>query len=468
MSDLLKIKQDLRDALPKKGISFLLKSLKGLLPGGTPKYDILLTLEAEYRQLKLDTFAGVLSHENKILRESQLRKRLLDLISSLVAEDFDKETEHSALADKQKIRRGHVLYRIPQQMQLQEESRCLVRIAFDKAMIVEDLDLDEDIELRSEVRISDYMKVEIEDPSAEGVFAIRTTSEEVQFIDQDDFTEWHFYVKPLVPGEHSLELKVSVILRINGEDRIREKTLEESVVVINEAPKESPETTTFSELEESFLVGEEPAINTIDTTESLAIEPTILDIAKESIQPGSSPASLPPPAPAPEARAPQAKKSKTKLLRNLSMALALCLGVTFAFNLYNGGKDITYGGDGGDISNPNHEQQPTVVSIQNTWQVTKVELMQDGQAYNAIDYVPSFAEIIGAYYQFQNDGQMLITLPNGYTEYFPYFVADHLIQLGIEGYDKGEIDQLDNRNLVFTVPFTNETGTYYLRYSLVK
>ena len=139
--------------------------------------DILLTLEAEYRQLKLDTFARVISHEDKLLQEAQLRKRLLDLVSSLTDDDFDVETEHSILADKDKIRRGHVLYRIPQQMQIQEESRCLVRIAFDQAMIVEDLDLDEDIELRSEVRISDYMKVEIEDPSAEGVFAIRTTSE---------------------------------------------------------------------------------------------------------------------------------------------------------------------------------------------------------------------------------------------------------------------------------------------------
>ncbi len=254
MKDLNEIKQTLRNALPREGISFVIKSLKDLLPADSPKYDLLIALEADYRQLKLDSFEGILDKEEENRIAAQLRRRVLEFLQSLEAEDFDRRTRRSRLAPEQKIQRGHVLYRIPKQMQLGKETRCLVRIAFDKAMIVEDLDLDENTELRSQVRISDYMKVELTDPGSQEVFAIRSTSETVQFIDADDFTEWKFYVQPLQPGEHVLELKVTVMLRINGEDRVREKTLEESVVIVTEAPAEAEAKLPFRTFDEDIVL----------------------------------------------------------------------------------------------------------------------------------------------------------------------------------------------------------------------
>ena len=254
MQNLQQIKQELRDALPIKGLSFLIKSLKEFLPDHSPKYNILIGLEAEYRQLNLDSFANVLSRSEQELRHSQLRQRSLELLMSLEAEDFDPSIRHSRLTSGGKVRRGHVLYRIPKEMQLGEETRCLVRIAFDQEMLLENLQLDKHLELRSEVRISDYMKVEITDPAAEPVFVIRTTSEPVQFIDEDDFTEWRFYVKPLRPGEHTLELKVCIMLQINGEDRIRERTLEESVVIVAEKPVQQEEDFPFTKMEDNLVL----------------------------------------------------------------------------------------------------------------------------------------------------------------------------------------------------------------------
>jgi hypothetical protein len=471
MSDLSKIKQELREALPKKGISFLIKSLKGLLPAGTPKYDIVIALEAEHRQLKLDTFGGVLSQEDKNLRESQLRKRILELVSSLEEADFDTDTEHSILADKQKIRRGHVLYRIPQQMQLQEESRCLVRIAFDKAMIVEELDLDEDTELRSEVRISDYMKVEIEDPSADGVFAIRTTSEEVQFIDEDDFTEWHFYVKPLVPGEHSLEVKVSVILRINGEDRIREKTLEESVVVITEAPAKQDEDQAFSQLEEAFVVSDESATSIFDTRESAVFDAPMIPPMGAPVSEVFQPRNFPEPQAPPASAAPSRKsKSKGTLIRNISMVLVLVMGFTFAFNLFKSDQssNISEGDTTETLPHKSDNDLQYESLILGNWQVAAIDLMQEDTALNAIEYDPSFAAIMGASYLFQQDNFLLVTLTNGYAEYIAYDLEANTIQLAVDGYQPGKINQLDDRSLIFTLPFVNELGTFYLRYTLYK
>jgi len=154
-------------------------------------------------------------------------------------------------------------------------------------------------------------------------------------------------------------------------------------------------------------------------------------------------------------------------LRTISMLLALILSVMLSCT---SNQDETANGESDKEQTDSHsiDQADSFASIQNTWKVTKVEIVQDGQVYNAVDYVPQFAEIIGASYQFLNDGRVLITLLRGDTEYIPYLVASESIQLGIEGYGKGEINQLDHQYLVFTVPFTNTSATYYLRYSLMR
>ena len=256
MENLQQLKSNLKKALPKEGINYVLKALKGSLPESAPKYNAFIQLESAYRDLKLQIIEGILDSDDIQRGNNIIRKRLLEFIDSLEEEDFEAavDSDTSFFEPDQKIRRGHVLYRIPNTMQKEEETRCLVRIAFDKAMLVEDLDLDEHVEVRPDLRVSDYMKVEIIDPSAAStVFSIRTTSEPVQFIDKDDFTEWRFYVTPLQAGEHVLELKVTLMLMIDGVPRVRERTLEESVVIVAE-PVEAQEEE-FKQLEEAIAVG---------------------------------------------------------------------------------------------------------------------------------------------------------------------------------------------------------------------
>jgi hypothetical protein len=253
VDNLRQFKIDLKQSLPQKGITHVLKALKEALPESSPAYNLLIQLESEYREHKLKVIEGILDSDEIQRAANFIRKRLLELIDSLKEEDFSEETPSSLHEPDQRVRRGHVLYQIPKTMQLGEESRCLVRIAFDKVMLVEDLDLDEKTEVRADVRISDYMKVEIVDPAAPPVFTIRTQSEPVQFIDKDDFTEWRFYVKPLQPGEHVLALKVTIIMVINGREVPRERTLEENVVIIAEAVEEPA--SAFQQLGETFEIG---------------------------------------------------------------------------------------------------------------------------------------------------------------------------------------------------------------------
>lgn len=251
MRDLSEDKKKLKKTLGEKGITHVLKYLKEILPSDVPKYDVLIQIEGEYRDVKMKMLEGLLNQQEIGQANAQIRRRLLDFINSLEAEDFLQGAEGTNFDKNSSIKRGHVLYQVPNRMQLFEEIRCLVRIAFDKTMLIEDIDIDENTQFRSDVRISDYMKVEIIDPAATPVFEIRSTSEPIQFIDQDDFTEWRFYVKPLQAGKHLLELKVNIIILINEKEVIREKTLEESVVIVAE---EVPELATgFKQLGESFV-----------------------------------------------------------------------------------------------------------------------------------------------------------------------------------------------------------------------
>ena len=243
--------QDLKDSLPKVGITKVIRALKEKLPKGNPRYDLLLRIESEHNDLRELMIEGTISDENLRARNAQIEKRLIELLNLLSAADFDPETRHTRIAKEQKIKKGHVLYRIPNKMQVKKEYRCLVRIAFTKEMVLSGLELDDDTEIRSEVRISDRMQVSLIDPQREPVFEIRTTSQSEQIIDTDEATEWRFFVMPLVSGKHFLELKVQIVFHIDGKDVVREKTLEESVVIVTEAPdvaEEAPFKTAVGDL----------------------------------------------------------------------------------------------------------------------------------------------------------------------------------------------------------------------------
>lgn len=234
MKDLDLLRNQLKIDLPSKGAKATIKALKNLLPQDSPKFNILLNLEVEQKELFIKTLKGILSEDQLKRANSDLIDRLLSFIDAIDAQDFEKIIDKSNFSPKQNYKKGHVLYQIPKRMQVLKETRCRVRIAFDEMMLIEDLELEDDIEIKSNLRVSDYMRVDIIDPSMQNAFEVRTTSDPVQFIDQDDYTEWRFYVKPLLPGEYTLELKVSLILLINGKEVKREKTLEESVVIISE------------------------------------------------------------------------------------------------------------------------------------------------------------------------------------------------------------------------------------------
>lgn len=137
--------------------------------------------------------------------------------------------------------RGSILYQIPEEMELGKDTKCVVRIAFDEAVLRKELAISEATVIKS-IKVSQLMEVELIDPLTTGNFEIRPINEQEQIIDKTDFTQWLFYVKARNAGKFPLFLKVTVIELVYGKERKKEIVLEETVHVVTELSTSKKET----------------------------------------------------------------------------------------------------------------------------------------------------------------------------------------------------------------------------------
>ncbi len=128
---------------------------------------------------------------------------------------------------------GGILYNIPNKMQLSAQTKCIVRLAFDKKQLKKQDDKFTG-EVIKTVHVSEVMEVDLIDISGENAFNIQFVSQKEQFIDRNEATEWLIMVKALKAGSFSLALKVAIIEKIDGKDRRKEMVLEELVAVVSD------------------------------------------------------------------------------------------------------------------------------------------------------------------------------------------------------------------------------------------
>ncbi len=214
------------------GIGEAIADLKKHLPDFSPHYNALLLLEGRLNDANLKSIQNLLSDEALQIEYNRIRADLLLLVSSLAVRDF--ALPQGATGPKT----GSLLYKIPRQMQLQQKTKCIVRLAFDQADIIRNIELSSDVRIQS-VRVAEVMQVELIDPSAAKPFEIFTVSDEEQFLETDDYTEWIFYVKPILEGAFPLVLKISVVEIVQGRERVRNITWEETISIQASAPAEA-------------------------------------------------------------------------------------------------------------------------------------------------------------------------------------------------------------------------------------
>ncbi len=325
MKTLADIQKELREVLPE-GIDMAIQAIKNYLPSGTDKFNDLILIEARYREVNHQLLQGILSNEDAQIEFNKIRKDILDFINCLTE-------SHLAIADTAApqgppdVYNGEVFYRIPDQMVLNEETKCIIRVAFDKTILLEGIELQQD-DVVKDIRISDVMGVELLDPDPANAFAIRSFSDSVQFVDKDLSTEWLFYVKPLKEGRHPLILKISVIEIKAGIERKRTVVLEEQVEIFTTPIPEKGEVAAF--------VSAGYAINMATGQPSAQKETDRgpLPPAPAPQQPGSPTGPVSPsPGPTPTAPAPRSSGNLKKIVGALSALLVLVVA-SFALFQY--------------------------------------------------------------------------------------------------------------------------------------
>jgi protein TonB len=235
MKTLATIQNELRDLVPQ-GNDLVLAAMKKTLKPGTDKYNDYLALEGRYQDVSRQLLQGVVSNEDATLEFNKIRQAIIEFIDDLKASDIlelaSNSTTEPGMAD---VYNGEVLYRIPKKMQLGIEEECVVRLAFDRAGLIKDFQVEVG-DVMKDLRISDVMGVELLDPTADKAFTITTLHDTIQFVEKDLVTEWIFCVTPLKEGQFPLVLKISIIEIINGIERKRNEVLKEQVEILTQIP----------------------------------------------------------------------------------------------------------------------------------------------------------------------------------------------------------------------------------------
>ncbi|HOY08060.1 MAG TPA: SUMF1/EgtB/PvdO family nonheme iron enzyme [Saprospiraceae bacterium] len=227
-------------------------ALNGLLvhlPEGSEKYRIVSALIARLNAANKERFRNTISPEEYRRLVDQVSADFFDLLGALTEADFEITANKPATGKAAK--RGSVLYRVPHVMPVHKPTRCTIRVAVDEDAILENIVLDEHVQVRSHVEISDVMSAELLDPEG-GTFQINALNSRTQLVRETGFTEWNFSVTPLLEGVHQLLVKVSILEKVEGfaEPIPREVSLMETVTIVTEAP--APQETEFKPSGQTF------------------------------------------------------------------------------------------------------------------------------------------------------------------------------------------------------------------------
>lgn len=136
---------------------------------------------------------------------------------------------------------GKVLYHIPELMQIQEWTRCIVRLAWDELLLTQNLRIPEEEKIIDDIRLGEVMQVCIEEGRDENAFEIKSLSSTEQVILSDDYTEWLFDVKAKREGTFTLVLRVTLLQIVEGfGERKKDIVLERNVTTKALAPEPLP------------------------------------------------------------------------------------------------------------------------------------------------------------------------------------------------------------------------------------
>lgn len=116
-------------------------------------------------------------------------------------------------------------------MPLGLETKCIIRIGRENVDLLEDLILSEDNKTE-DIRVSKIMEVTLADINNGKNFEIRALNNNEQYLEDDEFSQWIFFVKAISAGNHTLFLRIGTLQIIEQKERKREIVLEKYIQVV--------------------------------------------------------------------------------------------------------------------------------------------------------------------------------------------------------------------------------------------
>ena len=231
---LAELRRDLEAQIRKNELPNALQDLLTLLPENSEKHRIVSALIARLNAANKERFRKNISMDEYLRYVAHLRTDFSNLTAALVEADFDAPV--SAKASMGKVaKQGSVLYRVPHVMSIQKPTLCTVRVAISEEAILENIVLDEHVQVKSHVEVSDVMSAELVDPEG-GTFQISPPNSRTQLVRDVGYTEWNFSVTPLREGVHQLLVKVSIMEKVTGftEPVLRDISVMETITIVTE------------------------------------------------------------------------------------------------------------------------------------------------------------------------------------------------------------------------------------------
>jgi tetratricopeptide (TPR) repeat protein len=156
----------------------------------------------------------------------------------------------------------------------------------------------------------------------------------------------------------------------------------------------------------------------------------------------------------------------------ISFILLLILGAIInegGFDDYNNGYNDTpvYEDDYTDQQTVAPASPTTADLLMGSWQVSTINVVRNGVAYNATAEDQSLLLLIGAVYNFQSNGIVTLSTEFG-SENIYYSLNGNNIYVQAQGYSTGTVNYVDRQTLQLTLPFTNYFGTHLLQFNLVR
>ncbi len=180
----------------------------------------------------IDDLAGKISDMNTLTLEIMRAKKYQPLLDALG--EKPGAAEPAANVSKKE---GKVLYHIPGMMQINTWTRCIVRLAWEEILLLENLPIPKEELTIESIRLAKTMQVSLVESRKGANFEIASISNEEQFIDEGDFTEWLYDVKPLNQGSFTLILRITLIHTIEGREKKKDIVLEREVITETTVPK---------------------------------------------------------------------------------------------------------------------------------------------------------------------------------------------------------------------------------------